>query len=282
MPETEVRTTTLASGEPIPVLGVGTWRLAEQPQARSKEMDALRLGIDLGMNLIDTAEMYADGAAEELVGEAIEERRDEVFLVSKVLPSNAGVTATVRACEGSLRRLRTDRLDLYLMHWRGSTPLGETVDAFTRLFDDGKVRHWGVSNFDISDMEELADLPLGGAVATDQVVYSLARRGIEHDLLPYCLARGIPLMAYSPLDQGRLLGHPVVQTVAGRHGASSAQVALAWVLRHDGVNAIPKAGTPEHVRENRRALDLELTDEDLADLDQAFPPPAERRPLEIL
>ena len=282
MPETEVRTTTLASGERIPVLGVGTWRLAEQPEARREETDALRLGIDLGMTLIDTAEMYADGATEELVGEAIEGRRDEVFLVSKVLPSNGGATATVRACEGSLRRLRTDRLDLYLLHWRGSTPLGETVDAFSRLVGDGKVRRWGVSNFDTSDMEELADLPAGGAVATDHVVYSLAHRGIEHGLLPYCLARGIPLMAYSPLDQGRLLGDPVVQTVAGRHGTSSAQVALAWVLRHDGVIAIPKAGTPEHVRENHRALDLELTDEDMADLDQAFPPPAERRPLEIL
>lgn len=282
MLEAEVRTTTLPSGERIPVLGLGTWRMAERARARRDEVDALRLGIDLGMALIDTAEMYASGAAEELVGEAIEGRRDEVFLVSKVLPSNGGASATARACEGSLRRLRTDRLDLYLLHWRGSTPLGETVDAFTRLVDDGKVRHWGVSNFDVSDMEELADLPAGGAVATDQVVYSLARRGIEHELLPYCVARGIPLMAYSPVDQGRLLGHPVVQTVAGRHGASSAQVALAWVLRHDGVNAIPKAGTPEHVRENRRALDLQLGDEDLADLDQAFPPPAERRPLEIL
>ncbi len=282
MPETEVRSTILPSGERVPVLGLGTWRMAERRRRSSDEVAALRLGIDLGMSLIDTAEMYGDGAAEELVGEAIEGRRDEVFLVSKVLPSNATRTATARACEASLRRLRTDRLDLYLLHWRGSVPLAETVEAFTRLVDDGKVRHWGVSNFDVADMEELADLPGGDAVASDQVLYSLARRGIEADLLPWCQHRRIPVMGYSPVDQGRLLSHPVLRTVADRHGATSAQVALAWVLLHDGVTTIPKAGTPQHVRENRAALNLDLTGDDAAELDRAFPPPSEPQPLETL
>jgi len=280
--KTEVRTITLPSGERVPVLGLGTWRMGERRRNRGDEVAALRLGIDLGMSLIDTAELYDDGGAEELVGEAIEGRRDEVFLVSKVQPSNAGRTAAVRACEASLRRLRTDRLDLYLLHWRSSTPLEETLDAFTRLDEDGKVRHWGVSNFDVSDMAELVDLPAGGAVASDQVVYSLARRGIEADLLPWCQDRGIPVMAYSPVDQGRLLRHRVVETVARRNNVTPAQIGLAWVLRHDGVVTIPKAGTPEHVRENRAALDLQLTQEDLAELDRAFPPPAEPQPLETL
>lgn len=282
MVEAEVRTTTLPSGEPVPVLGLGTWRMAERRRARKDEVAALRLGLDLGMTLVDTAELYADGAAEELVAEAIEGRRDDVFLVSKVHPSNAGRTDTVRACESSLRRLGTDRLDLYLLHWRSSTPLEQTVEAFTRLVDDGKARHWGVSNFDVSDMAELVDLPAGGAAAANQVVYSLARRGIEADLLPWCQDGGVPLMAYSPVDQGRLLTHRAVQTMAGRHRATPAQVALAWVLRHDGVITIPKAGSPEHVRENRAALDLELTAEDLAELDRAFPPPDEQQPLDIL
>ncbi|MDQ3569092.1 MAG: aldo/keto reductase [Actinomycetota bacterium] len=282
MLETDVRTTTLPSGQSVPVLGLGTWRMAERRLRRRDEVAALRLGIDLGMVLIDTAELYGDGAAEELVGEAIEGRRDEVFVVSKVHPSNAACTDTIRACEASLRRLGTDRLDLYLLHWRGSTPLEGTVDAFTRLVDEGKIRHWGVSNFDVSDMAELADLRAGDAVASDQVVYSLARRGMEADLLPWCQHRGVPVMAYSPVDQGRLLRHPVVRSVAARHGATPAQVALAWVLRHEGVTTIPKAGTPEHVRENRAALSLHLSEEDLAELDRAFPPPGEPQPLEIL
>ncbi len=239
MLEAEVRTTPLPSGERVPVLGLGTWRMGERRRRSRDEVAALRLGIDLGMTLVDTAELYADGAAEELVGEAIDGRR-------------------------------------------GSAPLEETVEAFARLVDDGKVRHWGVSNFDVSDMAELSDLRLGGAVATDQVVYSLARRGIESGLMPWCQDRGLPVMAYSPVDQGRLLRHPVVQTVAGHHGATPAQVALAWVLRHDGVITIPKAGTTEHVRENRAALDVRLTGEDLAELDRAFPPPTEQQPLDVL
>lgn len=277
-----VRTIKLTSGEAIPVLGQGTWGMAEDARRRGDEIAALRLGLDLGMRLIDTAEMYADGAAEELVAEAIAGRRDEVFLVSKVLPTNATRRGTIAACERSLERLGTDWLDLYLLHWRGPLPLEGTLEAFVALVRAGKIRHWGVSNFNVSDLEELVDIPGGTAVATDQVLYNLTRRGIEYDLLPWCRARGLPIMAYSPIEQGRLLGHPELQSVATRHGATPGQVALAWVLRQNGLNAIPKAGTPAHVRENRAALDLHLTEQDLAALDRAFPPPTGPRPLEML
>jgi diketogulonate reductase-like aldo/keto reductase len=256
--------------------------MAEDGRRRSEELEALRLGLDLGLALIDTAEMYGDGDAEELVGEAVRGRRDDVFLVSKALPSNAGAAATVRACEGSLQRLGTDRLDLYLLHWRGSTPLDETLEGFATLVDQGKIRHWGVSNFDADDMAELVGLAGGEAVVTDQVLYNPSRRGIEWDLLPWCQDRGLPIMAYSPIEQGRLLGHPSLAEVAKRHDATPAQVALAWVLGHDGVLTVPKAGTPEHVRENWGALELQLTDEDLRALDAAFPPPAGPQPLEML
>jgi diketogulonate reductase-like aldo/keto reductase len=276
------RTVSLPSGERIPALGMGTWHMAEDPRRRKDEVAALRLGLDLGMNLIDTAEMYAAGRAEELVADAIAGRRDEVFLVSKVLPSHASRRDTVQACAGSLRRLRTDHLDLYLLHWRGNVPLVETVEAFDRLVNEGRIRYWGVSNFDVTDMTDLASIDGGEHVAADQVLYNLARRGIELDLLPWCRARRIPIMAYSPIEQGRLLADRVLHTVATRHNATPAQVALAWVLRDDGVNAIPKAGTLAHVRENHSALDIRLTDEDLADLDAAFPPPTVPRPLEML
>ena len=264
------------------MLGLGTWHMAEDARRRNDELSALRLGLDLGLALIDTAEMYGNGDAEELVGEAIRGRRDDAFLVTKVLPSNAGADATVRACEGSLRRLGTDRLDLYLLHWRGSTPLDETLEGFTTLVDKGKIRHWGVSNFDPDDMEELVGVAGGEAVATDQVLYNLSRRGIECDLLPWSKDRGCPIMAYSPFEQGRLLDHPALAAVAERHDATPAQVALAWVLGHDGVVTVPKAGTPEHVRENCGALDLQMTDQDLGDLDAAFPPPTGPQPLEML
>lgn len=272
----------LPSGEALPRLGQGTWYLGDDPRRRAVELAALRLGLDLGLTLVDTAEMYGGGAAEELVGEAIAGRRADVFLVSKVLPTNATRRGTVAACERSLRRLGTDRLDLYLLHWRGSVPLEETLEGFAALARAGKIRHWGVSNLDTSDMEELVRAAGGAAVQTDQVLYNLTRRGVEHDLLPWCRERGIPIMAYSPIEQGRLLGHAAVRDVAARRGATPAQVALAWVLRQDGVGAIPKAGTPEHVRENRGALDLRLADEELAALDRAFPPPARKRPLELL
>jgi diketogulonate reductase-like aldo/keto reductase len=277
-----VRTTRLPSGESVPVLGQGTWHMGEDWRRRKDEVAALSLGIDLGMTLIDTAEMYASGEAEVLVGEAIAGRRKQVFLLSKVLPENATRGGTVAACEGSLRRLGTDYLDLYLLHWRGATPLEETLDAFKVLVRDRKIRYWGVSNFDAPDMVELWGLPGGEAVATDQVLYNLARRGIEHKLMPWFRERRIPIMAYSPIEQGRLLRDRELHKVAARHQVTPAQVALAWVLRMDGVIAIPKAGTTAHVRENRAALDLHLTQQDLMALDHAFPPPGEPQPLEML
>ena len=282
MPNTTVPTIQLPSGEAIPMLGQGTWGMGEGSRPHAQEIASLRTGIELGMTLIDTAEMYAGGAAEEIAGEAIAGSRDDVFLVGKVLPSNASRSATIAACESSLRRLGTDRLDLYLLHWRGGTPLAETLEAFSALVDDGKIRYWGASNLDGSDLEELVGLPGGDAVATDQVLYNLTRRGIEHDLLPWCRERGVPVMAYSPIEQGRMLGHPSLADVASRHKATPAQVGLAWLLRQGGVTAIPKASTDEHVRENRAALELRLTGEDLAELDAAFPPPSGPRPLEIL
>lgn len=272
----------LPGGESVPVLGQGTWGMGENRHRRAAEIEALTLGIELGMTLIDTAEMYADGGAEEVTGAAIAGRRDAVFLVGKVLPSNASRRGTVAACEQSLRRLGTDRIDLYLLHWRGGPALAETVDAFRALQAAGKIRHWGVSNFDTDDMEELVELPHGDAVATNQVLYNLARRGPEWDLLPWCRNRRVPLMAYSPVEQGRILKNPVLGAVAARHGVSPARVALAWLIRQDGMLVIPKAATPAHVRDNAAARDLTLTAEDLADLDRAFPAPTGKRPLEML
>jgi diketogulonate reductase-like aldo/keto reductase len=278
----QVRTIELPSGEPIPALGMGTWHMAEDPRKRDTEVAALRVGLDLGMTLIDTAEMYAGGAAEELVADAVGGRRDEVFLVTKVLPSNATRQRTIAACEASLRRLRTDRIDLYLLHWRGTVPLEETLDAFERLARAGRIRYWGVSNFDVADMIQLVDMLGADGVSANQVLYNLSRRSAEYELVPWCRRRGIAIMAYSPIEQGRLLHDPTLRAVASRHDASPAQIALAWVLRNDDVNAIPKASTPEHVRENRAALDIRLSPDDLADLDHAFPPPTAPQPIEML
>ncbi|HEX7647371.1 MAG TPA: aldo/keto reductase [Noviherbaspirillum sp.] len=273
---------TLPSGEAVPALGQGTWNIGDRQDCRTEEIAALRTGLDLGMTLIDTAEMYGDGNSEELVGEAIAGRRDEVFVVSKVLPSNASRRGTIAACERSLARLQTDCIDLYLLHWRGNVPLEETLQAFEALQRDGKIRHWGVSNFDVDDMEELIVLTGGNAVAANQVLYNLTRRGIEYDLLPWSAAHRIPTMAYSPIEQGRLLRQAALRQVAARHGASPAQVALAWVLRRGDVIAIPKAGSVKHVRENAAALEIRLTAEDLAELDRAWQPPKSKRPLEMI
>jgi diketogulonate reductase-like aldo/keto reductase len=283
MSPSRVRTVALPSGERIPALGLGTWRMGEDPARRKAELAALRRGVELGLTLIDTAEMYGDGAAEELVGEAIAGRRDDVFVVSKVLPSNASRARTIAACDRSLRRLRTDRIDLYLLHWRGSIGLEETLGAFRELAGAGKIRHWGVSNLDVADMEELLGVaPEGRQVQTDQVLYNLGRRGIELDLLPWCRAHRVPLMAYSPIEQGRLLRNRTLRRISDGLGATPAQVALAWLLRVDGVCTIPKAGTAGHVEENRAALDLRLSDADVAALDRAFPRPAGKIPLEML
>jgi diketogulonate reductase-like aldo/keto reductase len=277
-----IRTVALPSGERMPTLGLGTWHMGEVRSQRAQEVAALQHGLDLGVALVDTAELYGDGGAEEIVAEAIAGRRDRVFLVSKVLPSNASRSGTVAACERSLRRLRTDRIDLFLLHWRGETPLAQTVEAFEALVRAGKIRGWGVSNLDPGDMEELRRVPGGARVQTDQVLYNPSRRGIELDLLPWCRAQGIPIMAYSPIEQGRILRRRALRDVAARHGATPAQVALAWALRGDGVCAIPKASSRAHVEENRGALDLRLTDQDLAEIDRAFPAPSEPKPLELL
>jgi diketogulonate reductase-like aldo/keto reductase len=273
----------LPSGEAIPALGQGTWYLGEDPDRRADELAALRLGLELGLTLIDTAEMYGAGAAELLVGEAITGRRDQVFLVSKVLPQHATRHGTIAACESSLKHLRTDRIDLYLLHWRGLTPLAETLEAFEILMAAGRIRYWGVSNFDVNDMEDLVAEDGGDAVVTDQVLYNLTRRGIEFDLFPWSRKLELPIMAYSPIEQGRLLNHQGLREIAARHpGSTPAQIALAWVLRVDNVCAIPRTGSQAHVRENHGALDLRLTEHDLADLDRWFPPPNAKRPLEMI
>lgn len=277
----------LPNGTPVPRLGQGTWKLGERRGARPAELAALTLGLDLGLTLIDTAEMYGEGRAEELIGEAVAGRRAETYLVSKVYPHNATRRGAIAACEHSLRRLGTDYLDLYLLHWRGAVPLEETLEAFVALADAGKIRRFGVSNFDVADLEEAAALPAGTAIATDQVLYNPEHRGIEWDLLGWCRASDIPVMAYSPLGSSprhvkRLLGHASLGTVASRHDATPAQVALAWALRHEDVYVIPKAGTEVHVQENRGALDLSLSAQDLAEIDRAFAPPANKIPLELL
>lgn len=277
-----IPTIKLPSGETVPALGQGTWYMGEQPRHAAEEATALRLGLDLGMSLIDTAEMYGSGGAEEVVADAIAGRRGEAFLVSKVLPENATREGTIAACERSLRRLGTDVIDLYLLHWRGSPKLAETLAAFETLMQDGKIRSWGVSNFDTDDMEELLALPGGDACACNQVLYNPTRRGIEFDLLPLCRERHIPIMAYSPIEQGRMLNHAALKAVGARHDATPAQIVLAWVIRQDGVIAIPKAASEKHVRENRAAVDIVLSADDLAELDKAFPPPKRKRSLEML
>jgi len=276
-----MRTTAFPDGTQVPALGQGTWMMAERPERRAEEIAALRQGVALGMTLIDTAEMYGEGAAESLVGEAIAGLRDRVFLVSKAYPYNASRTRLPQSCEASLKRLGTDRIDLYLLHWRGSVALAETVEAMERLIDAGKILRWGVSNLDNDDMEEL--IAAGGRrCATDQILYNLTRRGPEFDLIPWLGQRSMPVMAYSPVEQGRLLRHAALRAMAERLGATPAQVALAWLLQQDGLIAIPKAGSVAHVRENRAAADLALGTAELVELDKAFPRPSRRVALEMI
>jgi diketogulonate reductase-like aldo/keto reductase len=282
MPLSALPIVKLPSGESVPQLGQGTWRMGESARARKDEIAALKRGLDLGLTLIDTAEMYGNGGAEEVVAEAVDGRRDECFIVSKVLPENSSKAGTIAACKRSLKRLKTDRIDLYLLHWRGGPKLEETLSGFEALTASGAIRSWGVSNFDVDDMEELFQLQGGAACASNQVLYNLRRRGIEAGLLPWCRKRAIPIMAYSPFEQGRMLRDRVLTAVAIRHRATTAQIALAWVLRQGDMMVIPKASTEAHVRENRAALDIELTEQDLAELAKAFPPPKGPRPLELL
>lgn len=276
------RSVKLPSGETVPALGQGTWQMAEISGRRAQEIQALRLGIELGMTLIDTAEMYGEGAAEELVAEAIAGQRDQLFLVSKVYPHNASRTGVVQACERSLKRLKTDRLDLYLLHWRGSIPLAETVAGFEELRRSGKIRHWGVSNFDTGDMQELLQVPGGENCAANQVLYNVTRRGPEFDLMPWMAKHRMPLMAYSPVEQGSLPTSDVLRTIAESHAASPFQIALAWLLRHPDVIAIPKAARTEHVRDNHRALKIKLSPDELRMIDGEFHPPRRKRPLEMI
>ncbi|MCY0856624.1 aldo/keto reductase [Cupriavidus sp. D39] len=277
-----MKTVSLPGGESVAALGMGTWNMGDQPAARAEELATLRLGLDLGLTLIDTAEMYGDGRSEELVGEAIAGRRDEVFLVSKVYPHNAGRTSAVAACERSLRRLGTDRLDLYLLHWRGGVPLAETMEAFMALRKAGKIRHFGVSNLDLDDMRALWRVPGGKEVAANQLLYNLTRRGIEWDLLPWLREHGVPLMAYSPIEQATLLRNPRLARFAQKYDISPVQAVLAWLLAQQSVIAIPKTSHRERLRENHGALALQLCAQQLAELDAAFPPPDGPRPLAML
>jgi diketogulonate reductase-like aldo/keto reductase len=298
-----MKTVQLPDGDRVPALGQGTWRMGEDKSARADEVAALRLGIDLGMTLIDTAEMYGDGEAEKVVADAIDGQRDRVFVVTKVYPHNASRTELPKACERSLKRLRIEVIDLYLLHWRGNVPLAETIHSFEKLRDLGKIRRWGVSNFDLDDMKELNDEILGtndkkkrSACSANQVLYNLQHREIEFELLPWSQKNKIPIMAYSPVGHGRgLLKNAALKKMAKRHDATSAQIALAWILRARGpvaattrtrptanVIAIPKASNEKHVRENARSAEIKLTKEDLAKIDRAFPPPRSERPLPML
>jgi diketogulonate reductase-like aldo/keto reductase len=277
-----MKTVKLPSGQSVAALGLGTWRYGEERSRRAQEIATLRAALDAGATLIDTAEMYGEGAAEALIGEALAGRRDAAFIVSKVYPHNATGQGTQAACERSLKRLKTDRIDLYLLHWRQGTPLEESVEALAALERGGKIRRWGVSNLDLSDMRELWDLPEGRGVQTNQLLYNLSRRGIEWDLLPWLRERGIPVMAYSPIEQARLVRHRGLADFARRHGTTPAQAALAWLLAKDGVIVIPKTSRVERLKENLGALELRLSKEQLAELDRLFPPPEGPRPLEML
>ncbi|MGE5094707.1 MAG: aldo/keto reductase [Betaproteobacteria bacterium] len=266
----------------MPRLGMGTWHMGESAAQRAGEVAALREGIELGMRLIDTAEMYADGRAEEVVAEAIKGRRDDVFLVTKFYPHHASRKELVAACERSLERLGVDGIDLYLLHWRGRVPLEETVEALQRLVETGKVERWGVSNFDVEDLEELVRIAGGGNVFADQVLYNPARRGIEYDLLPWCRKRGMDVMAYSPLDEGALAADRRLAGIASRLGVTASQLAIAWVLRQEGVCAIPKASRAEHVRANAKAREIRLDEATAREIDRIFPPPSRKQRLEII
>jgi diketogulonate reductase-like aldo/keto reductase len=277
---TTIPTTPLPDGTPMPVFGLGTWMMGEERNRATDEVAALRAGLEAGVTLIDTAEMYGSGGSERIVAEAIAGRRDELMIVSKVLPSNASKAGTITACERSLANLGTDRIDIYLLHWRGRYGLDETVSAFEKLRADGKILRWGVSNFDLDDLAELDEV--APDCATNQVLYNLSRRGIEYDLLPAMQKRGMPLMAYSPIEQGRLAKGSAIEAVAARHNATPAQIALAFVLAQPGVVAIPKSSRPDRVEENLGALAITLTDEDRSELDAAYPPPRRKTTLEML
>ena len=276
-----MKTVTLPAGEKVAALGQGTWNMGDSPATRADEIAALRRGIDLGLTLLDTAEMYGDGRAEQLIAEAIVGRRDDVFIVSKVLPGNASRRGTVTACERSLKNLHTDRIDLYLLHWNGGVPFAETLEALTTLQRAGKIRQYGVSNLDLAECKDWWAAG-GDATATNQLLYNLSRRGIEWDLLPWLHARGVPVMAYSPLEQARLLKNAKFAALAKASGIAPAQLALAWLLARDEMIVIPKASTTARVEENAAARDITLSAAQIAELNKIFPPPTGARPLEML
>ena len=273
---------TLPSGESVPSMGLGTWHMGERIGNPKTEGDALIRGLDLGATLIDTAEMYARGGAERVVGSAIKGRRDDVFIVSKVLPHNASFDGTIRACENSLQRMEIERIDLYLLHWPGNHPLESTLSAFEQLKTDGKIKHWGVSNFDTSDMQELYGIPEGKNCQINQVLYNLSRRGIEWDLLPWCRSKGLPIMAYSPIEQGRLLENKKLKALASEIGVSAAQLSIAWSIRKNDIITIPKASNLEHVSQNIDAWTIKLESAVLDELDKLFEPPVRKEGLDIL
>lgn len=273
---------TLPSGESIPSMGLGTWHMGERIGNPKTEVDALVRGLDLGAALIDTAEMYARGGAERVVGSAIKGRRDDVFIVSKILPHNASFDGTIRACENSLQRMEIESIDLYLLHWPGNHPLEYTVSAFEQLKTDGKIRHWGVSNFDTSDMQELYGIPEGKNCQINQVLYNLSRRGIEWDLLPWCRSMGLPIMAYSPIEQGRLLENKKLKALASEIGVSAAQLSIAWSIRNNDIITIPKASNLEHVSQNIDAWTIKLESAILDELDKLFEPPVKKKGLDVL
>ena len=273
---------TLPSGESVPSMGLGTWHMGERIGNPKTEVDALIRGLDLGAKLIDTAEMYARGGAERVVGSAIKGRRDGVFIVSKILPHNASFDGTLRACENSLQRMEIESIDLYLLHWPGNHPLESTVSAFEQLKTDGKIKHWGVSNFDTSDMQELYGIPEGKNCQINQVLYNLSRRGIEWDLLPWCRSMGLPIMAYSPIEQGRLLENKKLKALASEIGVSAAQLSIAWSIRKNDIITIPKASNLEHVGQNIDAWTIKLESAILDELDKLFEPPVRKKGLDVL
>jgi diketogulonate reductase-like aldo/keto reductase len=275
-------TVTLPGGQSVPAIGLGTWRMGESARTRRAEVEAVRHALEIGYRLIDTAEMYGEGGAEEVVGEALAQspvRRDEVFIVSKVYPHNAGRESAVAACVRSLERLRCDHIDLYLLHWRGNTPLAQTVAAFEQLQSQGRIRHWGVSNFDVDDLRELWTATQGAHCAANQVYYSASERGVEFDLLPWQRQHRVPTMAYCPIGQGALAHSQALKAIASARGCTPAQVALAWVLRQPDVIAIPKAVQPAHLRDNLAAASMVLSDAELAQIDAAYPPPRRKQAL---
>ncbi|WLT09761.1 aldo/keto reductase [Bartonella apihabitans] len=277
-----MKTVTFPNCSIVPALGQGTWGMGEGISPAETEADSLRAGLDLGLKLIDTAEMYGNGGSERVVGKALVGRRDDAFVVSKVLPSHASRKGTIEACERSLKNLKIEQIDLYLLHWQSSVPLSETVEALEKLVTQGKIGAWGVSNFDTALMENLAEIAPKGHIATNQILYNLSRRGPEFDLIPWCENHNIPVMAYAPIEQGRIMKNHDLLELAGKLNVAPSVLALAWVIRNPLMIAIPKTSSVKHLRENAKALAITLDHEVLQALDEIFLPPTRKQPLEVI